>query len=367
MLACSLTSDIETESFDAGRKLFSSVADGTWLTDKYTPGLISVVIPTYNRSVLLIDVLEALSAQTYRPLEVIIVDDGSTDDTSDRVRVWAAAQTMPVRILRQDNAGPAAARNLGVQQARGEFLYFIDSDDLIFPTALEEMAAALCRSGQPYCLGGIRNATLDRVPLPLDWEGIPLVDPARALRSRWMIHAALYRRSAIRRAGPFGNGLGVGEDSEFHWRVVATSGAGPVLHKFIGLRRIHHQGHLSVNRRWQDVHRQTSEVLFHFAGWMLASKALDRRTARYLIRAIVMSSLKLGTVGDRSQVPAARTVLSSLREHSRSTSRVGMLLIAPRSRLFYAVVMFALLALRYVRNRFNWLRGLLQQSDWAAV
>ncbi|WP_292933560.1 glycosyltransferase family A protein [Novosphingobium sp. PASSN1] len=357
----------KTDAFDAGQCLFSFINESTWLTDNYTPDLVSIIIPTYNRSILLMDLLAALSVQTHKLIELVIVDDGSTDDTDHRLRAWVAAQTIPVRIFRQDNAGPAAARNLGLQQARGEYLYFIDSDDLIFPTALEELVAALSQSGRSYCLGGIRNADVKGSPLPLDWEGIPCVDPDTVLRSRWMIHAALYHRSAIRRAGPFGHALGIGEDSEFHWRIVATNGAGHILHKFIGLRRIHDQGHLSVNRSWLDVYRQTSEVLFHFAGWMLARGALDKGTARFLIRSIVISSLKLGTLDDRTQVPAARAVILRLRVHSRLAAQAGLLLIAPRAKSFYWIAVSVLLALRAVRNGLNWLRGFAQQSDWAAI
>jgi glycosyltransferase involved in cell wall biosynthesis len=367
MPACLTKFEIEMDAFEAGRNLFSRVTDATWLTDECTPNLISIIIPTYNRSALLMDLLAALAAQTYTYLELIIVDDGSTDETYDQLCIWATAQTMSVRIFRQDNAGPATARNLGLQQARGEFLYFIDSDDLIFPTALEQMAAALVQSGCSYCLGGIRNANVKCIPLPLDPEGIPLVDPDNILRNRWMIHAALYHRTAIRRAGPFGHALGIGEDSEFHWRIVATNGAGHVLHKFIGLRRIHDLGHLSVNRSWLDMYRQTSEVLFHFAGWVLARNSLNERTARFLIRSIVISSLKLGTLGDRTHIPAARAVISRLQEYSLLSARAGLLIVAPRQKLFYWIAVSALLALRSVRNGLNWVRGLAQQSDWAAI
>jgi len=367
MQASLRTFETKTDAFDAGQGFCSFVADPFWLADDFTANLVSIIVPTYNRAVLLMDLLDSLAAQTYQPLELIIVDDGSTDDTCERVRAWAAAQTLCVRIFRQDNAGPAAARNLGLQQAHGEFLYFIDSDDLIFPTALSQMTEALTHSGRSYCLGGIRNANVDGMPLPLDWEGLPLVDLDTIPKSRWMIHAALYHRSAIRRAGHFGHALGVGEDSEFHWRIVATNGAGHIMHKFIGLRRIHDYGHLSVNRSGLDAYRQMGEVLFHFTWWALAKGALNQRTARFLICSIVVSSLKLGTLGDRTQVAAARAVICRLREYSSLAAWSGSLLIAPRSKVFYWGAMSALVPLRSLRNGLNWLRGLSLQSDWAAL
>ncbi len=88
-------------------------------------GLVSVVIPTYNRALHLGAAIESALGQTYRPLEVIVVDDGSTDGTADVVATFGS----DVRYLHQPNGGVAAARNLGLRHARGEFIAFLDSDD----------------------------------------------------------------------------------------------------------------------------------------------------------------------------------------------------------------------------------------------
>src|SRR4051812_6017095 len=100
--------------------------------------LFSVVVPTYNRLYLLSRALETVCAQTHADFEIIIVDDGSTDGT----REWLASHgaPVPVRVLEQSNRGPGAARNLGIREARGDYIAFLDSDDLWFPWTLETFA-----------------------------------------------------------------------------------------------------------------------------------------------------------------------------------------------------------------------------------
>ena len=88
------------------------------------PICVSVIVPAYNASATIGKTLEALSRQNcFQPFEVIVVDDGSSDNTADIVHSFAA-----VKYFRQDNAGPASARNLGAKMAQGDYLAFTDSD-----------------------------------------------------------------------------------------------------------------------------------------------------------------------------------------------------------------------------------------------
>jgi GT2 family glycosyltransferase len=99
----------------------------------------SIVIPTYNRARLLEQTLATVFAQEDTDYEVLVVDDGSSDDTLETL----ARHGERVRVLRQHNAGPGAARNLGIQEARGEYVAFLDSDDLWFPWTLATYRRAL--------------------------------------------------------------------------------------------------------------------------------------------------------------------------------------------------------------------------------
>jgi glycosyltransferase involved in cell wall biosynthesis len=111
--------------------------------------VISVILTTYERRELLARALDSVLAQTVQDREVIVVDDGSTDGTSEFLR-WR-----PVTLIRVAHSGnPALARNAGLERARGELISFLDSDDVWRPTALAELAAALDQqpqAGFAYC------------------------------------------------------------------------------------------------------------------------------------------------------------------------------------------------------------------------
>ena len=108
----------------------------------------SVIIPTYNRLSLLKLTLESVWRQTFTDYEVIVVDDGSTDDTA----AWlseVASKEKPITQIKQPTAGPGVARNNGAENARGEYLAFLDSDDLWFPWTLETVAELIAKHDRP--------------------------------------------------------------------------------------------------------------------------------------------------------------------------------------------------------------------------
>jgi glycosyltransferase involved in cell wall biosynthesis len=100
-------------------------------------GLVSCVIPVHNGARYLREALDSVEGQTYRAIEVIVVDDGSTDDSA----AVAAGHPASARVHAQPNAGPAAARNRGVRAARGEYLAFLDADDLWHPEKVARQVA----------------------------------------------------------------------------------------------------------------------------------------------------------------------------------------------------------------------------------
>ncbi len=105
---------------------------------------ITVIIPTYNRASLLGRALQSVQQQTLTCSEVIVVDDGSTDDTASCVSHFASQCSFPVRYFSQPNQGPAAARNRGIQEAETSLLAFLDSDDHWHKKKLELQFGAIC-------------------------------------------------------------------------------------------------------------------------------------------------------------------------------------------------------------------------------
>ncbi|KPU63860.1 hypothetical protein EP1X_01290 [Thermococcus sp. EP1] len=100
---------------------------------------VSVIIPTYNTNNYILKTLQALKDQTFKDIEVIIVNDGSTDNTKEIVLNNLSDAPFPWMIIDQENQGASAARNKGLEVAKGEYVYFLDSDDYIHKTFIEKM------------------------------------------------------------------------------------------------------------------------------------------------------------------------------------------------------------------------------------
>ncbi|MBP2704800.1 CDP-glycerol glycerophosphotransferase family protein [Microbispora sp. RL4-1S] len=115
---------------------------------------ISVIVPIYDVEPYLSACLESVAAQTWQDVEVVMVDDGSPD-ASARIAARFAARDGRFRLLRQDNGGLGAARNTGIRHATGEFLMFLDSDDLLPVHALEYLLASLQRTGSDIAVGNV--------------------------------------------------------------------------------------------------------------------------------------------------------------------------------------------------------------------
>jgi glycosyltransferase involved in cell wall biosynthesis len=106
--------------------------------------LVSGIIATYNRGYIVSEAIESMLGQTYKNLEVIVVDDGSTDDTQDILKQYAGQ----IRVVHQRNSGPAAAWNRGVEASHGEIIAFLGSDDIWLPTFVQRQVSVLSQAGE---------------------------------------------------------------------------------------------------------------------------------------------------------------------------------------------------------------------------
>lgn len=121
---------------------------------------ISLIIPTYNRFDALIETLDTLTKIEFphNSWEAVIVDDGSTDETENAVKKWLETSLINVRYFRQENAGPARARNLGAKEAKGKYLIFIDNDILVEPDFIKLHLESLQKNPNCWILGRIINS-----------------------------------------------------------------------------------------------------------------------------------------------------------------------------------------------------------------
>ena len=197
---------------------------------RFEPGLVSVIVPVFNRPAGLREAVESAIAQSHRPLEVIVVDDGSTDDTSGVADELARTHdggggAATVRVVHQANAGPGVAREAGRQLARGEYVQYLDSDDLLLPGKLERQVAAL--RARPECgvaYGMTRFRGADGVAVEGPWKGsgdeVDRMFPSMLRERWWDTPNPLYRAALLERAGAWSD-LRLEEDWEYDCRVAA--------------------------------------------------------------------------------------------------------------------------------------------------
>lgn len=183
--------------------------------------LVTVVIPTYNYGAYVGQAIESALAQTYPAVEVVVVDDGSTDDTPARL----AAYGDRIRVVRQANQGLSAARNAGIAAAAGEFIALLDSDDAFHPRKLELQLRHLARN-PAVGLAGTHHFS-DPARMWPAVEADPAVRPVAldelVLRSPFSPSSAVFRASCAAAVGGFDAGLRSVEDRDFWIRVGAKS------------------------------------------------------------------------------------------------------------------------------------------------
>ncbi len=193
--------------------------------------LVSIIVPAYNRADLIDSTLNSICRQTWRPLEVVVVDDGSTDDTVERVRSWfrqvQQESDLDVQVICQDNAGAPTARNRGLAESGGDFILFLDSDDELHSEKVEKQVRALIANPSwDFCYGPV-SILEDRDRVPYGYKSLSKIEAATRQLS-WpffTIMGPLIRRTTLTSMDGFNESLPCCQDWEFHTRLVLSSDA----------------------------------------------------------------------------------------------------------------------------------------------
>jgi len=188
---------------------------------------VSVVIPTYNRSKLLLKAIESVLRQTYADYELIVIDDGSTDDTRERLLPYMER----IRYFYQDNQGASAAQNAGIRVAKGEWISILGSDDVWRPTKLERQFDALAVLGDEFgaCAtncdyignSNMSSTVFEEAGIKTDLEYGPLENPIQYIvrENGICVQSLLVLRSLLNDLGGFDESLGLSEDRDLIFRL----------------------------------------------------------------------------------------------------------------------------------------------------
>ena len=194
------------------------------------PTLVSVVIPVFNGERYICDAVESVLRQTYNNIEILVIDDGSTDETIDRLASYAH----DITIIKQPNGGSAKARNAGIRQSKGELIAFLDADDLWHPQKLEILVSHMSRNtniGLAYnswqvinaddeiAIGQFMGQSFDEQSPAIVPEGSGFIYCELLIDSIIHTSAAIMRRSIVDAVGLFDERFRKGQDYEFWFRV----------------------------------------------------------------------------------------------------------------------------------------------------
>lgn len=226
-------------------------------------GLISCIIPVYNRADLIVECVESVLAQSYKNYEIIIVDDGSTDNTVQVLEQLSAKHPGIIHTYAQKNAGPGAARQTGLNNSNGEFIQFLDSDDLIMPEKFEFFMNEFSCAESPdivFCITHYYKK--DRPEEFIIWKEqhhqTTSILPGFVVSRAWSTSTPIYKKYLLDNAGEI-RPLSCEEDLEFDCRIGLQSPKIKFVNRHLTDFRDHRGKRFSTNN--QDRAKQLSDQI----------------------------------------------------------------------------------------------------------
>jgi GT2 family glycosyltransferase len=218
-------------------------------------GLVSTVIPVFNRPAMLVAAVESVLAQTWGSIEVIVADDGSSDDTPLVAERLAREHPGIVRVVRGQNRGPGPAREAGRLLARGEYIQYLDSDDRLLPQKFELQVRALQASPDcdiAYGMTRLVDEQGGEIAAPFKWTGrdFDALMPGLLIDRWWCTHTPLYRRRLTDRIGAW-SAMRWSQDWQYDARAAALGARLVNCHAYVS-EHCHHAGvRQTSNADWQ--------------------------------------------------------------------------------------------------------------------
>ena len=246
--------------------------------DPAIAGRVSVVMPCFNGEHYLAAAIDSVMEQSHLDTELVVVDDGSTDNSVEIVRQQMATHPGRIQLLEQPNRGPYPARNFGLAATKGEFVGFLDADDYWDADCISKLLQALQSTGAPLAYCGWQNVGKEGS------GGEPYVPPDYAAADPvthflrgcpWPIHAALLRRTLVDEVGGFSERYFTSLDYDFWLRILGATHRLVLVPEVLAYYRWHSSGQISANRHRQiidawrvrrDFVRQFPDQTSHLSG-----------------------------------------------------------------------------------------------------
>jgi glycosyltransferase involved in cell wall biosynthesis len=309
---------------------------------------ISVVVPTFNRSKIVMAAIESVLAQTYPAFEIIVIDDGSSDGTGEMLqrfineRSRSGKAAPEIRYFYQSNQGQSAARNVGIAEARGEWIAFLDSDDPWDPEKLEWQARAITqfKDESDACFTDARlsnnlsmNTTAFRSTDPHFDRPMGIFPGAalcltKAFGTCWL-QTFVIRTDVIRRLGGFDRDLRFAEDQDFLFRLALTTNYCYVNKPLVSIDRTDiHSDPSTAPRPWDSVEVRLQGRQFMYEKWLKLGAALSptvRKSCVENLRAIHSAQANLYL--ESGNYPKARVAIETALKYQIKLTLVGKWLL----------------------------------------
>jgi len=272
--------------------------------DDFTPGLVSIIMPCYNAERFLRESIESVLSSSYQALELILIDDGSTDGTREIIKSYGSQ----VVFLTQKNEGAPRARNHGLRVSKGEFIQFLDSDDILDPDAISWRVGAMSPDvdgvfGDFDIIDSkgsfVRSEVFGEAKL---WSSRKIIHFLLSEPGRLLINTPLHRRGKLFEIGAFDEKLPRCQDSNLHLRLAAKDATFLYRKKPIGGVRYHDSVHRISNhhKRAKDVPFFELEISMNYISIISQVINSDDKSSHIKILAENMYRLSLSAACHRS-------------------------------------------------------------------
>lgn len=288
--------------------------------------LVSIVIPTYNRARQTIAAIESVLGQTYPHFEVIVVDDGSTDNSQEVLQRFTSQKRGPHRVLLscQRNQGVSIARNAGTAKTKGEYIAFLDSDDLWTPEKLDWQLRAFeqCDDKCGVCFTDARlvnNAGMDvssfdvhrrRYKQTIGIDPNAMMSLAKSFSGFW-VSTLLVRTDIFKQVGGFTPDLTFAEDRDLHFRLSLVSPIGYVNKQLVVSDRTPSSPG-STCRPWDNIELQLRQQQLMYEKWLSMDDTLPAKARKVIEGKLgALHSQRANWYLENARYPEARQAVST--------------------------------------------------------